>query len=323
MRLLKEIRNLTGNYHVKSGIYHYYRNEYKQAEEFFRKALKDEDKLADADRNKARHYLTLSLMDSAAKVAETGEADTAIEQLRAASEVSPDFPDIHFRLGRLFEELGRTDEAIAAYRRAIGCGPRYLDARVYLGFCLLRAGRADESATAFGEALELKKSMLDGPFAQAIERLDEGDPARAAELFHDVFLSAPPLAEEYRRKAMEWIKHDEYEKALAEFDRAIELCPKYPDLHNFRGVVLSELERGDEAVEAFRLSAALAPGYLVPRLNLAFAQMRAGDLKEAEAVLEAVLEIDPTEPAALAQLDDLRNGRVPDKRRAVPRGGSR
>ena len=31
MRLLKEIRNAMGNYHVKSGIYHHYRNEFKQA----------------------------------------------------------------------------------------------------------------------------------------------------------------------------------------------------------------------------------------------------------------------------------------------------
>ena len=35
MRLLKEVRNLTGNYHVKSGMFHYFRGEYRQAEEFF------------------------------------------------------------------------------------------------------------------------------------------------------------------------------------------------------------------------------------------------------------------------------------------------
>ena len=29
MRLLKEVHNLMGNYHLKSGIYHYYRTEYK------------------------------------------------------------------------------------------------------------------------------------------------------------------------------------------------------------------------------------------------------------------------------------------------------
>jgi len=39
MRLLKSVRSQLGNYHLKSGIYHFYRNEFKQAIEFFAKAL--------------------------------------------------------------------------------------------------------------------------------------------------------------------------------------------------------------------------------------------------------------------------------------------
>ena len=53
MRLLKEIRTLMGNYHVKSGIYHYYRNEFKQAVDFFKKALGDEPNLSESERNAA------------------------------------------------------------------------------------------------------------------------------------------------------------------------------------------------------------------------------------------------------------------------------
>ena len=39
MRLLREVRNLMGSYHVKSGIYHYYRNEFKQAVDNVKPAL--------------------------------------------------------------------------------------------------------------------------------------------------------------------------------------------------------------------------------------------------------------------------------------------
>ncbi len=34
MRLLSEVRNYMGNYHVKSGVYHHYRREYSQAVSF-------------------------------------------------------------------------------------------------------------------------------------------------------------------------------------------------------------------------------------------------------------------------------------------------
>ncbi len=96
--------------------------------------------------------------------------------------------------------------------------------------------------------------------------------------------------------------------------------PKYPDVHNFRGIVLCELDRTEEAIEAFRVSAALRPQYLVPRLNLAFALARVGEYRLAEAELEAILELDPDEPAARAKLDELRSGRPVSKRRNVSKG---
>jgi predicted Zn-dependent protease len=61
-------------------------------------------------------------------------------------------------------------------------------------------------------------------------------------------------------------------------------------------VALCELDRVEEGIAAFRRAAALNPDYLVPRINLAFAQLRAGQFKEAETQLEAVLEQDPTSP---------------------------
>ena len=36
MRVLKEIRVLVGNYHVKSGLYHFYRAEYRQTIDFLK-----------------------------------------------------------------------------------------------------------------------------------------------------------------------------------------------------------------------------------------------------------------------------------------------
>jgi superkiller protein 3 len=323
MRLLKEIHSLTGNYHVKSGLYHYHRAEFRQAEEFFCKALQDEETLAPAERSNARHYLTLSLMDLATKLESGGDSEAAIEQLRKASDVSPNFPDIHFRLGKLLEELERPDEAVATYRRATGAHPKYLEAHVALGFCLLRMERVDDSAAAFKQALKIKLERTKKPFRQAIDLLERGDVQEAADQFHETFLNAPVLAEEYRRKAVEWLKAEEFEKALVEFDRALSLSPKYPDMHNFRGVVLYELDRVDEAIDAFRTAAALSPQFLVPRLNLAFALIRDEAYREADVVLQAILELDPSEPAAKSKLDELRSGRLPEKRRRVSRGNSR
>jgi len=323
MRLLKEIRNLTENYHVKSGLFHYFRGEYRQAEEFFRKALKDEGDLSQSDLLDARHYLTLSIMDLAGRLYDAGELEQAAEQFQRAADVGEGFPDIHFRHGKVLEELDRVDDAIEAYRQATQCHPEYLDAFVALGFCLLRAGRVEATAEAFENARQLKTQAVNLPHALAVELLRAGDVRGAADKFHQALLAEPQMSDEYRRKGLDLCREEEYEAALEQFDLAIASCPKYPDLHNFRGIVLFELERVGEAVEAFGLSAELGPGYLVPRLNLAFALVAAEETRKAEEVLEKILERDPSEPAALAKLEEIRSGKRPEKRRPISRGNNR
>ena len=55
MRLLSEIRSRLGNYHIKSGMFHYYRGEYSQALEYLEKALAS-GQLTASDEAIARYY---------------------------------------------------------------------------------------------------------------------------------------------------------------------------------------------------------------------------------------------------------------------------
>jgi tetratricopeptide (TPR) repeat protein len=323
MRLLKEVRNLMGNYHVKSGIYHFYRNEYKQAVDFFTKALKDEPTLGDADRKTARYFLTQTFIHSAEKLAAAGDLKGAARDYVRANEVSPEFPDIRFCLGKTYEALDRVDDAIEQYRLAVASNADYGHARTALAFCLLRAGREDEAVVAFEELLALRMRRLSGPYEKGLQRLREGMSSEAEEFFREAFLAAPNAFEHHYRAALALLRSEQYEKALTELDEAIALGPKYGDLHNFRGVALCELSRVDEGIAAFRRAVALNSDFGVARLNLAFAHLRAGQFKDAEQVLEAVLEQDPSQSVASTKLQELRTGRTADSRRPVGRGVTR
>jgi Tfp pilus assembly protein PilF len=305
MRLLNEIRNYMANYHVKSGVYHYFRNEFKQALSFLRKALGDDAGLGDEDRRHARCYLALTLKGLAEQHAGRGELEESLEQLRLAAEAS-DFPDIHFLAGQLLERLGRRDEAIEAYRRALAGDAGYLDARVALGRALAESGQVAEAAQAFEKALEIKIERLREPFAAGLERLGLGDRETALRRMHEVFHAAPRLADACLARALELLRCDEHEHALVELDHAIDMAPRYPDVHNLRGIVLCALDRPAEAVSAFRRAAELCPWQVVPRLNAAFAHLRAGQPAEAEAELESILRTRPDEPVATAKLAELR-----------------
>lgn len=323
MRLLREIRNLMGSYHVKSGIYHYYRNEFKQAVDFFRRALSEGAALPESERRTARYYLTETFLGSAERLERKGDLDAAARDYERAGEVAPTYPDIRFRLGRVLERLGRSAEAIEQYRQAIACNEDYLDARIALAFCLLHAGRHEEAAAVFELARDRKIRQIHHPCEEGFDRLREGKIGEAEELFHAAFLKFPHRFEDRYRSALEHLKAEEYDEALEQLDQAILLDAKFPDLHNFRGVALCELGRVEEGIEAFRRAIELKQGYQVAQLNLAFAHLRAGRIKEAEGQLAAVLEADPSQPAASIKLAELSTGRVPETRRPVQRGGSR
>ena len=248
MRPLSEIRNYMGNYHVKSGVYHYYRKEFKQALGFLRKALADELSLDEGERRNARCYLALSLKGLADKLAANGEPEQALEELKSAVEVQGNYPDLHFGVGTLLEQLGRLEEAIAVYRKALECHPRYVDASVALARCLALTGQTDEAAEAYEQAMEMRIEALRRPFDEGLDLLREGERARALEQFHRVFLSVPRLSDVYLGQALDAMKAEDWERALADLERAIDLNPAYPDLHNFRGIALCEASRPTEAV---------------------------------------------------------------------------
>ena len=231
MRLLSEIRNYVDSYHVKSGVYHYYRKEYSQAVSFLRKALADAAALSAGDRRTARGYLTLALKGLGEKLAAEGEVAAGVAELRQAASVDPRYPDIHFMMAELLERIDRPEEAVAAYRRAIACHPGYLDAHVALGNCLLGAGRAEEAADVLRNAVELKLDQVRQPFRQGLAALEAGDADAARECFHEAFRAAPQLSKEHLDKALEWIRAEDHERGLDSLDRALELNPKYPDLH--------------------------------------------------------------------------------------------
>ena len=323
MRLLKEVRNLMGSYHVKSGIYHFYRGEFKQAVDFFTKALKDEPPVGESDRRTARYFLTQTFIHSAEKLAATGDLAGAARDYVRASEVSPEFPDIRFNLGRTYEAMDRVDDAIEQYRQAIASNPNYDHARTALAFCLLRAKRDDEAVAAFGAVLALRMRRLSQPYDKGLQSLREGMTGEAEEFFREAFLAAPNKFEGHYRAALALLKSEQYEKALVDLDEAIALGPKYGDLHNFRGVALCELARVEEGIAAFNRAVALNSDHSVAKLNLAFALLRAGQFKDAEHALEDVLDQDPSQSVASAKLQELRTGRIADARRPAGRGVTR
>lgn len=94
-------------------------------------------------------------------------------------------------------------------------------------------------------------------------------------------------------------------EAFERLDRALAARPRDPQLRFQKGVMLAELQRGDEAVAVFTELSIDYPELPEPYNNLAVIQAARGDLDQARASLEAALRAQPGYAVAHQNLGDI------------------
>lgn len=82
-------------------------------------------------------------------------------------------------------------------------------------------------------------------------------------------------------------------EARAAADKAMALAPKDPVALDTLGVIYTQAHAHTDAVKAYRGATTIAPTIVHYHYNLAIALIAVGDLGDAEAELEACLQIDP------------------------------
>lgn len=304
MRLLREIRGLFDNYQLKSGLFHFDRGEYKQALDYFARAI-DSGKLEETDLTLARYWVVQTHIAAAEQFEEQGEPLKAIAEYERAVGTHPDYPDLHFRLARQLHAIGERERAVAAYTEAIRANPDYTDAHLGLAVALLEAGRGEEAKAAFERVYELALAAIAGPWRRGLEALDLGDHGGALEWFKDAFYRRPQLFDERYKRGLKLLARGRFDEAAEHLRGAIEINPKYADVYNYLGVALVESGRPQEAEQMFRQSIELNPDYMEAHINLGFTLARLGSRREAVQQLRFVLNKEPNNMAVLAKLREL------------------
>jgi len=160
----------------------------------------------------------------------------------------------------------------------------------------------------------------DRQVARAKERLDAGDPYGAIHLLRDVVAAGRAFADAHHLLGLAYSAIDQRAEALAEFDRALELNPRYVDALLNRAVTLNELGRTDEASTAFGAAQGLGAvdhtGFSAPvasrlanmHAELGEAYIEAGGARQAIQQFEAAVALRPEFLDLLYRLARLRLG---------------
>jgi tetratricopeptide (TPR) repeat protein len=108
-----------------------------------------------------------------------------------------------------------------------------------------------------------------------------------------------------------WQKKD-YEKAAAEFERAVALYPDYDTAYNNLGVMYAHLKQPDKAIAAFERSVQLNDKNADADRNLARMLMHQKNFARAEDLLKKSLSVQPLDPGSLTMLSiaEIENGKL-------------
>jgi len=180
---------------------------------------------------------------------------------------------LDWQRGQLEYARGRYREALAAYERA------------------------EHALPADGEALKkLLGEALDDLAGKLIWPQDTGTAVYS------------PEAERILPRVVEWLPEKQgawyrlgvilalagnYEQALAAYQRAIALDPKYASPHNGMGNVYADLGRYDEALAAYQRAIALDPKYASPHNGMGNVYADLGRYDEALAAYQRAIALDP------------------------------
>lgn len=306
MRSLKAVREHFRTYHLKAGIFHFYRGEHGPAVEFLTRALEQDD-LNPADRRAALYYLVQTRIGAAERFEERGEMDRVIDEYGKALEVMPSYPDVQLRLGRALRSVGRSKEAITHFETALELNGNYVQAWVELGLARLDARDSEAMQQAFSKAQECREKKARQELENAERAATEGRFDDARDIYRHVFQQDLSYFHELFRESLRYLRAERWEEAVEKLDEAAQLCPRFADVQNYLGVALAEQNLFDEALTALRRSVAINPDYLVAWLNLAYTAHATGRNTEASEALARVLEREPDNAPALYLKQRLEN----------------
>lgn len=278
-------------------------------------------------------------------------AESGVEVLRGlAYEDDPErWQRLLQRVAASLEAVGREGEARDLYDRArrAGTDPKHRATVAYATAMILvrhhdPARRDPEQALAWINEAVTITSLLPDPRerafhlgfdlnGKALVEVRRGRREAAMELVGQAIgLAETHLPDEhpvhrlvlYANRAQLLAMAGRREAALADYTRAIDADPGYPDYYLDRGNLLHELGRDEEALADYEAVMRLSPPFPEAYYNRSEVRYAAGDLEGARADLDHTLELDPEFAPAYVNRCGLHvaAGDYPSARQDVERG---
>ncbi|MCX7645635.1 MAG: tetratricopeptide repeat protein [Rhodobacteraceae bacterium] len=241
-----------------------------------------------------------------------GEAEDSYTLLyaRLAEELAPDHSDALLLIAGILERQGQYDLATAAYNAIPRSDPAFHHAELGRAEALRSAGRTEAAIEVLEQLAKSHPDLPDvhralGDILRGEERYD------AAAAAYDAAIAALPVEDPsqwvlYYVRGISHERAGRWEKAEADFRKALELSPDQPQVLNYLGYSYLEMRTNlEEALSMIERAVAARPddGYIVD--SLGWALYRLERYEEAVAPMERAASLLPVDPIVNDHLGDV------------------
>jgi tetratricopeptide (TPR) repeat protein len=201
------------------------------------------------------------------------EFDKAEPMLREVLEHSDRFADVHDMLGVIAHFRGNFIAAERHFERALLINPQYTEAALNLAVTYNDRGKYEAARQVYKRIKGTPPGGLD-PFARGkIANMH----AEVGQAYADAGLGR---------------------EAIAEYEKAVWLCPQFADLRTKLGTLLREMNDLPRAREQYEAAVNARPNYVPARIQLGVTLLSMGDSDSASEQWNKVLETEPDNPRA-------------------------
>jgi tetratricopeptide (TPR) repeat protein len=272
---------------LQAALAHHREGKLEEAEELYRKVL-------NAAPNQPQATRLLGVIET-----QRGRPEHGVELIGRAFPALAQLPEAHVDLGHALRLAGKREEAAESYRRAVALKPDSALAHICLGSALGELGRFEAAISHCRTALAIDSDSVPARITlaaalQAARRLPE-----SAQVWRELFDLEPERAQSYHQLAGQLVLLGLLNEALYCHERAIASQPDNADFHCARGNTLFRLYDGEAAAASFRRALALSPDCKEGWVGLSWALRMLGRFGEADACVERLREIDPTDLRAV------------------------
>jgi Tfp pilus assembly protein PilF len=229
----------------------------------------------------------------------------AIAAFERAAQASPSASTL-YRLGTLLAKTGETDRARAAFERALALQPAFAEASNDLGALLAQSGDLEGAMHQFRAAITAAPEYPDALNNLGYALLLTGQEAQARAMYEKALALQPDFPEALNNLGMLNGRAGDLEAAERRFRDALARRAEYGEAANNLALVLVARGQTDAAIQLLDAFIAKTPQFEGTYITLAKIHLNANRSREALAVLEKLLQRNPTQPVAL---ELLRQGR--------------